>query len=96
MLLKVFSLYDAAVEAYSRPICVRTTGEALRMFEDLVNDNNTAVGRYPTQHSLVEIGTFDDGVGRMYALDHFNVIANGIEYVKAYKHQDVKQESSNA
>ena len=37
-----------------------TLGIALRMFAEIANDRTSLVGKYPSDHQLYELGTYDD------------------------------------
>lgn len=63
MLLNMFTIYDSKTETYSPPFFMRTTGEAVRTFQDLSVDKDTSIGRYPADFTLFEVGTFDDKTG---------------------------------
>lgn len=65
MKLLMFSVYDSMVEAYMPPFFVRARGEALRLFGDLVNDQSSNVGKHPSDFTLMYIGEWDDGSGRV-------------------------------
>lgn len=60
MIRKIFSVYDSKVEAYLQPFFMSTKGEAIRAFSELSNDKSTQFGKYPEDHTLFELGTFDD------------------------------------
>ena len=60
MRLNIYSIYDTAAKAYQRPFFAGQDGEALRMFGDLANGDDTPVGQHPEHFSLYRIGTYDD------------------------------------
>lgn len=60
MQFKAFSVYDTKAKAFRPPFFVSHTGEALRLFEDLVNDSNSVVAKHPSDYILYEIGGFND------------------------------------
>lgn len=63
MILKVFALYDKAVNAYLQPFYCRSLGEAIRSFTELSNDKSTNVARHPTDFDLMYLGEYDDSAG---------------------------------
>ena len=63
MILRVFSVYDSAAQVYSPPFLAKTIGLAHRMFEEIANDRNTSVGKYPADHTLFDLGVFEDTTG---------------------------------
>jgi len=63
MKLRIYSIYDSAAKNYQRPFYAGQDAEALRAFEDLVNDENTPVHAHPEHYSLHRLGDFDDSTG---------------------------------
>lgn len=63
MNLQAYSVYDAKALVYAPPFFAATDGAALRSFQELANDLNTTVGKYPTDFSLWRIGSYDDQNG---------------------------------
>lgn len=63
MLLKVFAVYDKAAEAYMQPYFAQTTGLALRIFQNAVNDPNSVIGKHPQDFWLDVVAQFDDSKG---------------------------------
>ena len=60
MLHKIFSVFDSKAELYLTPFFMKTKGEAVRGFEDVANDKNSAIGRHPEDYTLFELGEYDD------------------------------------
>ena len=58
----ICAVYDMAVEAFSRPMFVRASGEALRSFKDEVqrSDPGNPLFKHPGDYSLYELGTWTD------------------------------------
>lgn len=63
MKLKAFSIYDSKVQAFETPFFLRSPGEAVRGFIDLVQDQKTNICRHPEDFSLFMIGEFDPEKG---------------------------------
>ncbi|QCQ84994.1 nonstructural protein [Blackfly microvirus SF02] len=63
MIWKIFAVRDEAVEAYTTPIAVRSTGEAIRAFQDTVNKPETPFNNHPADYSLWFLGNWDDNSG---------------------------------
>lgn len=68
--LKVYTVYDSAAKFFHPPMFLRSRGEALRMWQDLVNDEKTSMCRHPKDFSLIEIGTYDDQKGEFLNEKH--------------------------
>lgn len=60
MIYKVFTVFDSKTEAYMRPFFCQTKGEAIRIFSDTVNQDDTQFWRHPGDFSLFEVGEYDD------------------------------------
>ena len=65
MKLKVFSIYDSKTECFMNPWYARTTGEAVRSFEQSIIDPNTSFHKYPDDFTLFDIGSWDDETGEI-------------------------------
>lgn len=65
MILKAFSLLDTKVGMFSAPFFLAHTGQAIRAVMDLGADQNTTVGRHPSDFCLCEVGFFDDQSGEL-------------------------------
>lgn len=60
MKLIAYTIYDRKALTYSPPFYMQTDGLACRALQDLVNDHNTSVGRYPSDFVLYAAGNWDD------------------------------------
>lgn len=58
--LEVFSVFDSAVGAYIVPFYLKSKGEALRVFTDLVNDKSHGFSRHPEDFTLFHLGSWND------------------------------------
>lgn len=61
--MKIYSIYDTKAEAYMQPWYARTKGEALRSFEQAVNDPQSQLSKHPSDFTLFELGEFDEQMG---------------------------------
>lgn len=61
--LLVLSVYDSKVQLFAQPFFMRTRGEALRGWTDVVNDPSTQMSKYPTDFALMELGEYDEQKG---------------------------------
>lgn len=65
MKYQLYSVYDAAVGAYGRPMFLNARGQAIRGFTDEVNraaDDNSMY-RHPEDYALFYLGEFEDSSG---------------------------------
>lgn len=81
MILNIFSIYDSKAEAYMQPFFMKTKGEAVRAFSDLVRDPQSMVSKHPEDYVLFEIGSFDDQKAEICVLDSPRSLGVAIEYV---------------
>lgn len=65
MKTKIFTVYDVKAQANMTPFFMQSTGQAVRAFEDTVNDPKSAFNKHPEDYTLFEIGTFDDQTGTL-------------------------------
>ena len=60
MKTKIFTVYDSKAEAYMPPFFMQSTGQAMRVFEDTVKDEEHAFAKHPEDYTIFELGVFDD------------------------------------
>lgn len=65
MLLHIVSVFDKATLAYMRPWVALSTGQAIRIFEDEVQNPQSELARHPEDYSLFKVGTFNDATGEI-------------------------------
>nr|QJB19242.1 MAG: nonstructural protein [Microvirus sp.] len=87
MKLKVFSIYDAKMGTYQQPFCAQTIGQATRLFDDLVNDQNTGPNKHPEDYTLFEIGSFEDEKGYFESMNTPHSLCLALELHRASKTQ---------
>lgn len=73
----IVAIFDVRVEAYGRPAFVRSIGEAMRSFQDEVNNKESVVCAHPEDYRLFHLGVYDDSVGRFENLEAPLLIADG-------------------
>lgn len=61
--LKAFAIFDKKAIAYRFPHFYHQVGQAIRAFEDAVNDPQTEFAKHPSDFVLCQIGEFDDQSG---------------------------------
>ena len=59
MKLQAFSIFDHASETFAGPFFVPSERVALRVFNDVANNPQSDVSKYPKDYELFHIGTFD-------------------------------------
>lgn len=61
--LQIFSVYDKKAVAYGNPFYYHQKGQAIRGFEDAVNEPTSPFGKHPEDFALFHIGEWDDTTG---------------------------------
>lgn len=85
MLTKLFSIYDAKAEFYLPVFQMKSAGEATRAFVASSKNNQTDLGLYPMDFTLVEIGTFDDSNAFVTMYEHKKIIGTALELQALHK-----------
>lgn len=80
--LKVFVVYDAKVEAYMQPFVLRSKGEAIRSWEEVCNDGQSAMSKHPQDFTLFETAEFDEATGRLSQHEALIPLATALEAKK--------------
>lgn len=80
-ILKMFTIHDSKADAYLNPFYARSTGEAIRMFEQAMNDANSQFATSPQDYSLWELGQFTDITAEILLLDAKKHLADGNDSV---------------
>lgn len=59
----IFSVFDKKAVAYLAPFYFPQKGQAIRAFEDSINDPQSTFNKHPEDYALFELGQFDDTSG---------------------------------
>lgn len=59
----LFSVYDVKAEAYGKPFFIDSRGLALRSFSEVASDLTSEIGKYPSDFTLFELGSYDVRTG---------------------------------
>lgn len=60
----VISIKDSALDAFMQPWYVQTAAQAVRSFNQEVNNPESPMNRTPDDFDLYELGTFDENTGQ--------------------------------
>lgn len=82
---KVYAILDAKLEAHSQPFFAQNDAMALRQFEQLANDTQSNVNRYPEDFSMHRVGKWQDHDGKLVPEKTPVKIAEA----KDYKHEEI-------
>lgn len=61
--VKVFAVYDSKAEAYMQPFFMQSKGQAIRSWQDVVEDEKTQFAKHPGDFTLFEIGEYNEEKG---------------------------------
>ena len=67
---KIYTVFDAKVEAYLDIFLARTHGEALRSFSDAVGQDGHPFSEHPEDYTLFYVGDFDVDSGVVTSANH--------------------------
>lgn len=79
--LIIVSMFDSKVSAFGPPGFVVHLGEALREWENAVNDPKSNPGKYPSDFQLYQLGEFDNSTG-VFTPKTPELVASALEYKK--------------
>lgn len=77
---KLFVVYDCKVGAYMTPFFMRSKGEALRAWQQIANDEQSNICKFPADFTLFEIGEFDDESGHVVMHDSKMSLGCALEF----------------
>lgn len=83
-MLRLFCLHDSAIQSFLRPFWSDHKGNAIRSFQQLVNDKSNPdnmVANHPDQFTLFELGTFNPETGEIQTCIPQS-LGNGVEFIK--------------
>lgn len=75
MMLKMYSVFDSAVQGFERPFAARSHGEVLREFTDMLAEGKSKFAKNPHDFTIYYIGDFNDSTG---VLDCFPKVSIGV------------------
>lgn len=65
MKLEMMAVKDRALDAFMRPFFAQTVNQAIRMFQDEINNPQGDMFKHVDDHDLWHLGTWDDNTGYM-------------------------------
>lgn len=65
MKMVLVAIKDRALQAYMRPWFAQTKNQAIRMFQDEVNNNQSPMFNHPDDYDLYYLGNWDDETGQV-------------------------------
>lgn len=64
-MLRMFTIHDAAANAFMRPFFAQASGSAIREFADLVNSDDHPIAAHPEDYALFSLGEFNEETGEL-------------------------------
>ncbi len=77
----MFTIQDAAADAYLTPFFLHREAMAKRQFADCVNERKHQFGKHPAHYNLMAIGEFDDATATLKIYTSVKPLGNGIQYL---------------
>lgn len=75
----LYSIYDLKTLAYSPPFMAHANGDAIRSFQELINDKQSMPSKYPADFYLVKLGEFDERTGVLLPESHLEPLVLGVD-----------------
>lgn len=75
----LFAVYDAKAETFSAPYTIPKVELALRAFGEMVQDEETDIGKYPEDYQLLMLGEYDTDSGMIEPERMPVVVINALE-----------------
>jgi len=61
--IQMFTIYDKKAVAYNTPFYYLQKGQAIRAFEDAINDPQSPFAKHPEDYCLFQVGEWNDTTG---------------------------------
>jgi len=81
--LKLFAVRDSKIEAFVSPHFLQHTGQAIRGFEEVVNNPESALCRHPGDFTLFELGELDQETGQLIPSDHIKNLGDALSFKRS-------------
>lgn len=81
MVKYICSIFDVKAEAWLVPMFFQGKGQAVRSFNDAVNDPGTEFGKHPEDYTLFLLGEFDERSGYISVRDAPEPLVVGVNLV---------------
>lgn len=78
--MKIFSIYDSKVKAFTTPFFRDHAQNAIRGFSQLVSDSKTDMAKWPDDYYLYELGEFDEIQGKFINHDSPFSLGSGLQF----------------
>lgn len=80
--LGIYSIKDTKAEVFLPPFYVRNNGEAIRVFDDCVQNPDTNLAKHPEDFYLFKLGEFDQDSGSLIPSACPESLASAMDFKK--------------
>lgn len=77
--MRMFAIHDVKAEVFNTPFFMRTVPEAIRGFMNEAASPDSAIGKWPDDFVLYELGEFDQVTGAVSVRDTPYRVMSGFE-----------------
>jgi hypothetical protein len=82
MILKIFAIFDMKGSYYLPPFFLKSNGEAIRAFADMVNTDGHQLNKHSADYVLFEIGIFNEENGHIIPSSAPINLGVGVEFLR--------------
>lgn len=83
MQIQMFAVYDSCAKYYNNPFFMNSVGEAIRGFQDVAVDENTSIGRHPSDFTLFHIGYYENTTSEIVIFESKKSLGTALEHLPA-------------
>lgn len=87
----IYAIHDMEAKSFHEPMVFNQDVDAKRFFITIVNDRNTFVSKFPAEHSLVKVGTYDTDTGKPLPMESNEIIMLGSNAVRKEETDGIKK-----
>lgn len=75
----VCSVFDVKAEGFMQPMFFQARGQAMRSFQDAVNDADSVFFKHPEDYTLFQVAYWNPQVGELVLLEAHDPICKGVD-----------------
>ena len=79
---QLITVHDSKSGIFTPPVSVIAIGEAIRTFEDAVNDPQSPFNKHPEDYTLFHIGSYDETTASVEMLQSPLSLGGALNFVK--------------
>lgn len=79
---QLITVHDSKSGIFTPPVAVLAIGEAIRTFEDAVNDPQSPFNKHPEDYTLFHIGSYDETTASVEMLQSPLSLGGALNFVK--------------